>query len=130
MKNDLSKSYCSNNILIVDDHETNQMVMGSILKHYYDINATFANNGREAVFLVLENVYDLIFMDINMPIMDGIEATRIIKCHYPKMPIVALTTNILSESREECFMAGMSEYLTKPLDLLALQKVIQEYLNM
>lgn len=129
MNNILTKSYGNCNVLVVDDQEMNQMLMGAILEQCYDINAHFANNGQEAVELVDDKFYDLIFMDINMPIMDGIEATRLIKRQYPNMPIVAFTTNRLDENREEFLAAGMTGYLSKPIDRSALKKVIQKHLD-
>ena len=116
------------NVLVVDDQETNQMVMDGILKYYYGIEASFANNGREAVEMVSRGEYDLIFMDVNMPVMNGIEATRAIILENPTIPIVAVTTNALEENRLEYLDAGMMECLVKPIDLEALKKVIHLYL--
>lgn len=115
-------------VLIVDDQETNQMVMDGILKYYYGIEASFANNGKEAIDMVSKGHYDLIFMDVNMPVMNGIEATRQIIRTNPKMPIVAVTTNAFDENRVKCLEAGMMECLVKPIDLEALKKVIKLYL--
>lgn len=112
------------NVMVVDDHEVNQMIMGAVLERDYAITANFANNGEEAVALTRENKYDLIFMDINMPVMNGIEAARIIMRQYPNTYIVALTTNTSQDSRKQCFDVGMSDYITKPIDLLALEKAI------
>lgn len=116
------------NVLVVDDQETNQMVMDGILKYHYGIEASFANNGKEAVDMVSKGDYDLIFMDVNMPVMNGIEATREIILKNPKMPIIAVTTNTLHENRVECLEAGMMECLVKPIDLEALKKVMKLYL--
>lgn len=122
------KFHFGTNVLVVDDQETNQMVMDGILKYYYGIDASFANNGQEAIEMVSKGDYDLIFMDIHMPIMNGIEATRAIMFKNPNMPIVAVTTSALDETRAECLDAGMLECLVKPIDLEALKKVIQPYL--
>lgn len=118
-------TFDSCNIMVVDDHEVNQMIMGAVLERDYAITANFANNGEEAVALTRENKYDLIFMDINMPVMNGIEAARIIMRQYPDTYIVALTTNTSQESRKQCSDVGMSDYITKPIDLLALEKAIR-----
>jgi len=116
------------NVLVVDDQETNQMVIDGILKYYYGIEASFANNGKEAVDMVSKGNYDLIFMDVNMPVMNGIEATREIILKNPSMPIVAITTNALVEDAQECYKAGMIGYLLKPIDLEELKKVMKLYL--
>lgn len=117
------------NVLVVDDQATNQMVMDGILKYYYDIEARFANNGKEAVEMASKDHYDLIFMDVNMPVMNGIEATRKIILQNPKIPIIAITANALDENRVECLEAGMMECLVKPIDLDALKKTIALYLK-
>jgi CheY-like chemotaxis protein len=115
------------NVLAVDDQETNQMVMDGILKYYYGIEASFANNGQEAVDMVSRGDYDLIFMDVNMPVMNGIEATRAIIRENPTMAIVAITTNTLPEDSDECYKVGMMGYLSIPINLEALKKVIELY---
>lgn len=123
------KIYFGKNVLVVDDQETNQMVMDGILKYYYGIEASFANNGKEAVDMVSQGNYDLIFMDVNMPVMNGIVATREIILKNPKIPIVAVTTNDRDENRIECLEAGMVECLVKPVNLEVLKGVMQQYLS-
>lgn len=97
------KSYSCKKILVVDDQETNQLVLDGILDYHYGISAHFAINGKEAIGMTLDEEYDLIFMDINMPIMNGIEAAAAITTKYPNLPIVAVTTNTSEQSRQECF---------------------------
>lgn len=123
-----SNLHFDKNILVIDDQEVNQMVMDGILKCHFGIEASFANNGEEAVDMVSKGDYDLIFMDVNMPIMNGLEATRKIILQNPKMPIIAITTNVLDENRVECLEAGMMECLLKPIDLEALKNIIKLYL--
>lgn len=110
-------------ILVAEDQDINQMLIDEYLKRY-KIHADFANNGEEAVALAHKNVYDLILMDINMPVMDGIEATRLIKKTYPYLLIVALTANALEGDYEKFMEAGMNEYLTKPINVPALEAIL------
>jgi CheY-like chemotaxis protein len=116
-------------VLVVDDHETNQLLIGCFLEKHSNITLEFAKNGQEAVYLVGNNPYDLIFMDINMPIMDGFEATHIIKLRYPNLPIVAVTANTADENRDKCLLAGMDDFLKKPINSSQLNKVIYGYFN-
>ena len=129
--------YYVKNVLVVDDQEVNQIVMDGILKYHFGIEASFANDGKEAVFandgkeavdMVSRGDYDLIFMDLNMPVMNGIEAAREIIRTNPSMPIIAVTTNTLDQSRQECFAGGMLDYIMKPLDLQVLKNVMKRYL--
>ncbi|HEX5623783.1 MAG TPA: ATP-binding protein, partial [Sulfuricurvum sp.] len=114
----------SMSILVADDYEINQMLIGELLRYHYGIQADFAHNGEEAVERVRHHRYDLVLMDINMPVMDGIEATRIILSEDPTLTIVALTANVLEEDREKFQRAGMKDCLMKPLDLDALHQVL------
>jgi CheY-like chemotaxis protein len=116
------------NVLVVDDQEVNQIVMDGILKYHFGIEASFANDGKEAVDMVSRGDYDLIFMDLNMPVMNGIEATREIIRTNPNIPIVAVTTNTSAQSRQECFEGGMVDFIMKPIDLKILKNVMQRYL--
>ena len=124
----MTESFLCRNILVVDDHDINQLLIASYLKGYCNTNVEFANNGQEAVDLTRKGYFDLILMDINMPSMDGIEATRIIKQQYPNIPIVAVTANITNENRDQCYLAGMDIFLTKPIGFSAIDKVIREYI--
>ncbi len=78
-----------------------------------------AENGREAVRLVRASDFDLVFMDVHMPVMDGIEATRLIRKFPPPkcdMPIIALTANVMAPEQQKCREAGMNDVLMKPVD--------------
>jgi signal transduction histidine kinase len=114
-------------ILLVEDNLTNQKVARSILKRL-GYEADVANNGVEAVAAVENKRYDLIFMDVHMPEMDGFEATRQIRQrerngHHPK--IVALTADVLKGEREKCLEIGMDDYATKPIKIDVLKKIIE-----
>ncbi|WP_184541619.1 PAS domain-containing hybrid sensor histidine kinase/response regulator [Mucilaginibacter sp. FT3.2] len=100
-------------ILIVDDNKMNLMIAGRFLKKWNAI-VHEALNGEIAVDMVNNNNYNLIIMDLQMPVMDGFEATAIIKASHPNIPIIALTADAMPETHNKAFEAGMSDYLTKP----------------
>ena len=130
-KSELMK-FTNKKILLVEDNKSNQLFMSVILKKM-DIKYDLAINGKDAIEKFIANQYDLILMDENMPVMNGIEATKHIiqyeqentKIHTP---IVALTANALKNDRTKFINAGMDEYLTKPLNRTALNKVLQKLL--
>ncbi len=106
-------------ILLVDDAENNRMLMEFYLKGGPHV-VEQATNGQEALEKFAAGRYDLVFMDIQMPVMDGYEATRAIRrlereTGQPCTPIVALTANAMKEDRQECLAAGCTEYLAKPV---------------
>jgi signal transduction histidine kinase/CheY-like chemotaxis protein len=116
------------NILLVEDNKMNQLVAGRIFEKIgYKID--FADNGQIALDMVDAKGYDLIFMDIQMPIMDGLQATRtlISKFNGNTPPIIAMTANVLSENEAECRDAGMKDFLSKPFTIDRLQSVIQRW---
>ena len=105
-------------ILIAEDHPINQrLVLFLLKKQGYQADAV--SNGQEAIEAVEQQHYDILFMDVQMPILDGLEATRRIVKKYPKYPvrpvIIAMTANAMIGDREDCLAAGMDDYLSKPL---------------
>ncbi|MDP3267174.1 MAG: ATP-binding protein [Sulfuricurvum sp.] len=114
-------------VLVVDDYEMNRMLIGELLSYHYGITADFANNGEEAVEMVHKNTYDLVLMDVNMPIMDGIQATKLIRKEYPALPIIALTANVMEGDAQEFTTQGMNDYLAKPLDYDELHRVLTRF---
>jgi len=100
-------------ILIVDDNKMNIMIASKFLKKW-QAQPDEATSGNEAIELTKQNNYDLIIMDLQMPGMDGFEATRIIKRSNPQIPILALTADAMPETHSKAFAAGMCDYLTKP----------------
>jgi CheY-like chemotaxis protein len=116
-------------VLLVEDNHINQAVAGemlSILGLTFDI----AENGKQAVTKVLNSPhYDLILMDIQMPVMDGYEATQAIRKEgHLDMVICALSANAMREDLDKAKMVGMNDYLTKPIKQKALEDVINKYL--
>jgi len=104
-------------ILVVEDNITNQVVIRSLLDRI-GYTTKIANNGMEALELMKKEKIDLVFMDIQMPLLDGLETTREIRAqneYYSNPIIIALTANAMSEDREICLNAGMNDYLSKPV---------------
>ena len=98
------------NILIAEDHPINQKVLILLLKNL-GYNADLANDGLEAIEMMKLNQYDLILMDVQMPVLNGLEAARMIRKLYGASPtILALTANSAIEDREACLNAGMNEF--------------------
>lgn len=115
------------NILVAEDNELNQKIMKAILKKLGYDDVDFAMNGREATEAVSNKQYDLIFMDIQMPVMDGFEATRIIKQSLNNTcRIVGVSANVFEEDKEKAKKAGMDDYLEKPMDIKKLSKILEE----
>ena len=114
-------------ILVVDDNEINLKVSTGFLEKY-GINADCASSGAEALQMVAKYEYDLIFMDHMMPEMDGVEAMHRIKelegGKYSEIPIVALTANAISGVRQQMMAEGFADYLSKPIEVEALEKVL------
>ena len=114
-------------ILVAEDNDSNYMLMTYILKKYFDFFR--ARNGQEAVDMAFKEKPDLILMDIKMPVMDGLEATRKIKAKLPDMPIVALTANAFDSDRQLALEAGCDNFLAKPVNAELCIKTIQKYIG-
>jgi polar amino acid transport system substrate-binding protein len=117
-------------LLLVEDHAINQEVACTILRqHGYEVE--LAGNGQEAVDRVALENFDLVLMDIQMPLMDGYEATRQIRGKLGKtdLPIVAMTANVLAGEREKCSEAGMNAHVGKPIDPVLLLDLLDRFLG-
>lgn len=101
-------------ILLAEDNPTNRLVATKILEAAGH-TVLSAENGEQAVQMQLQHKFDLILMDMQMPIMDGLEATRLIRQQGSKIPIIALTANALEADRKACFQVGMNGFMTKPI---------------
>jgi len=120
-------------ILVAEDHEINQQLIGMLLE-LRNIEHIFANNGQEAVELFKKEHFDMLLMDINMPIKNGKEATQEIREYEKKenlqsTPILALTANAIEGDKEKTMKVGFDDYLLKPLDEIKLDEVFRRYLE-
>ncbi|KAJ0265944.1 Histidine kinase 5 [Hirschfeldia incana] len=143
-------------ILLVEDNKINIMVAKSMMKQL-GYTMDIANNGVEAIHAVKDSSYDLVLMDVCMPVMDGLKATRLIRSYEEtgnwdaaieagveiktteneqgcerstdRLPIVAMTANTLAESSEECYANGMDSFISKPVTLQKLKQCLQQYLQ-
>jgi len=115
-------------ILIAEDNPTNQKVVACLLgKHGYQ---TFVvANGRQALEALEESSYDLVLMDVQMPVLDGLEATKLIRkdARWCMLPVVGLTAHAMAGDRERCLGAGMNDYLAKPVRTPALLETVGKY---
>lgn len=127
----LTKTAKSLNILVVEDYKVNRILLMRMLKERGHI-ADSAENGSEALKLYKNKVYDIILMDIQMPILDGIETTRIIRKLEGTMrhtPIIAVTAYALEGDRERFLSLGMNDYIAKPIDMVHLFNTIENVGN-
>jgi len=118
-------------LLIVDDNPINQKILYYSLKKYYEIET--ANNGLEAIEMLEKKSFDVVLMDLTMPVMDGAEATlrirKSINAMNKHIPIIFVTTNDFEHERVRCMNNGGSDYLIKPVDIDELLNSIDIQLN-
>jgi len=130
VKSRLSIEFCDKypfQILIAEDNEVNQHVIKHILNKM-GYKPVIVENGREAVKAIQNGSYNLILMDMQMPIMDGLEATRAIRSLYIKQPVImALTANALDSDQQLCLQAGMDDYICKPVKLDELMNKLSKW---
>ena len=102
-------------ILVVDDEPTNLRVLNQVLANQYRL--IFAKNGQEALSMLEQHPIDLVFMDIQMPIMDGLEATSEIRKNFlpTELPIIAMTANAMKEDHDASQSVGMNDHIDKPI---------------
>lgn len=119
-------------ILVVEDNDMNQEIIMEILSQA-NVSAIAVDNGQEAVDIVKEQMFDLILMDLQMPVMGGLEATKRIRelesGSVGMLPIIALTANALESDRANCAEAGMNDFMTKPVDVDELYQKLRLWLN-
>jgi CheY-like chemotaxis protein len=114
-------------ILVAEDNDSNYMLMTYILRKHYEFFR--AKNGKEAVEMVESEKPDMVLMDMKMPLMDGLEATRQIRVSHPDLPIVALTANAFDSDRQRALEAGCNDFVTKPVSAPVCLEVIAKYIG-
>lgn len=117
-------------ILIVEDNETNQDIAEMILQKK-GFNTGTAENGQIAIERLINDQYDLVLMDCQMPVMDGYQSTHAIRQmqEFKNLPIIAMTANAMKGDRDKCLEAGMNDYISKPIDSELLIAVIEKHLH-
>lgn len=114
--------------LVVEDNAINRQVAGGMLRNL-GLSVDFAENGRDAVEMVARNPPDIVVMDMQMPVMDGLDATRAIRASGYRRPIVGLTANAFTTDRQACLAAGMDDFLAKPVTRDKLLRVLEQQLG-
>jgi CheY-like chemotaxis protein len=119
------------NVLVVDDNQINRLLISKVLNRW-GIQPEFAENGEQAVEKIEGNHnLDVVLMDVHMPVMDGVEATRIIRskedAFYKQLPIIALTASMLINEINEIHECGMNDYILKPFDPKGLYDKLAKY---
>ncbi|MFN0036284.1 MAG: ATP-binding protein [Saprospiraceae bacterium] len=115
-------------ILLVEDNQFNQMLATELLqKLIEEPQIRIAGNGQEAIEAAASARFDLILMDVKMPVIDGFAATKAIRAMQNTTPIIALTANATSEEREKCLAHGMDDYVSKPISMLLLEEKIRAW---
>ena len=112
-------------ILVAEDTESNYLLLSIILRKEYEVH--HAHDGQEAIEKFESCRPDMILMDIKMPVMDGLEATRRIRLKGGTLPIIALTANAYDSDRDKAFEAGCDDYMAKPIMAPALREMIEKY---
>jgi len=118
-------------VLVAEDSRSNQIVARALLEKA-GCNVQIVNNGEEAVEAVRDDVFDMVFMDISMPVMDGLQATQMIRSmqgESSRVPIVAMTANVFSEDRDKCLQAGMNDFISKPVHVKSLLDQLTHWLS-
>jgi signal transduction histidine kinase/DNA-binding response OmpR family regulator len=119
----------SGRLLLAEDNRINVLLATTILEAAgYEVECV--ENGQEAVNAVSRRAYDLVLMDVQMPVMDGLQATRLIRemeAGRGHIPIVAMTANAMQDDQDQCRAAGMDDFVSKPFDALALLRVVASY---
>lgn len=117
-------------VLLVDDDKINQFVVGAFLRKW-GVNIAIANNGEEAIARIAEKCFHIVLMDMQMPGIDGLEATRIIRClndiYFQTVPIVIFTAHVLANIKVAAFEHGATDIISKPFEPNELHAKIEEH---
>lgn len=115
-------------VLLVEDNYINQIVAKNNLENL-GVRVDIANNGQEAIDFLKNSNFDIVFMDLQMPIMDGIEATKIIRTFNPKIPIIAMTAAVMQRDKELSLKAGMNAHISKPINKSELAHTLLKFVD-
>tara|TARA_B100000767_G_C19489974_1_gene419838 strand:- start:81 stop:686 length:606 start_codon:yes stop_codon:yes gene_type:complete len=124
------KTDCRGKILLAEDNLVNQKVAVQMLKKMgYEVDVAF--DGEEALAAWKRDHYDVILMDCHMPVMDGVQATRMIRMQEEgeHIPILALTADVMAERKSECIKSGMDDFMSKPIRMDELRRVLSNYVK-
>ena len=116
-------------VLVVEDHPINQKLVGLLLARM-GCQIDFCENGQLALESVQLHAFNLILMDVNMPIMDGLTATRLIRAlpgAVAQTPIVVVTADVMNEARDNALLAGADDFISKPVNVEQLRAIVQRY---
>ena len=133
---DIPQTFENHKVLIVEDNEINQLVIREQLRDI-GLSADLAENGEEAVKFEQDayetgDIYSIILMDCHMPVMDGLEATkqiRLLEGDTKRVPMVAVTANVLADDKEKCLNSGMDDFISKPVGTDSLKKCTFRHIN-
>jgi CheY-like chemotaxis protein len=118
----------SGQVLVAEDIKANQMLI-QILLQKMGFNVMMVENGQQAVEQCRKEIFDMIFMDMQMPVMNGYEATRQIRGMGIQIPIIAATAHAMKGDEEKCMSAGCNGYVVKPIDRKKLEEMIREHFS-
>ena len=121
------ETYSMKTILVAEDNDSNFMLMNYILRQHYAVKR--AHDGKEVVEMAGRGGIDMILMDLKMPMIDGLEATRIITADNPDIPIIMLTANAFEADRQAAVEAGCVDFLSKPINSKICLDTVEKYIN-
>lgn len=117
-------------ILIVEDNSVNQLITRGMVESF-GLQAEVINHGGEVLGALESEEFDLVLMDVHMPVLNGYEATRLLRnSDFRDLPVIALTADVLKDDVDECFASGMDDYLAKPISINALKDMLAKWLNL
>ena len=116
-------------VLVVDDDDLIRLITTTLLRSLGYANITTADNGEQAVTACEHTSFDLVLMDCDMPVLNGVDATRALRSLGFSAPIIAFTATVTPAQKHKCLQAGMNDFLPKPADVTALGAMVQRWLT-